>query len=97
MFIPILYVVFEHFLSKLIILHDQSMYDVHKLMTIICMIFFNFTKKNEPWKHQMLKTGPVNRKNGRFTNSIQNFHQFKFCIDFQSILMKPIKPIRFNF
>jgi hypothetical protein len=40
MFIPILYVVFEHFLSKLIILHDQSMYDVHKLMTIICMIFF---------------------------------------------------------
>jgi hypothetical protein len=59
--------------------------------------FFLILPKNEPWKHQMLKTGPINRKTGRFTNSIQNFHQFEFCIGFQSILMKPIKPIQFNF
>jgi hypothetical protein len=43
MFVPILYVVFQRFLSMLPILHGQSIYNVHKSVRTICMIFVDFT------------------------------------------------------
>jgi hypothetical protein len=48
MFVHILYVMFQYFSSMLQILYDQSIYNVHKSVTIICMIFIDFTKKIEP-------------------------------------------------
>jgi predicted ferric reductase len=42
MFVTILYVVFQYFLSMISILHVQIMYNVHKPLTIISMIFCLF-------------------------------------------------------
>jgi hypothetical protein len=36
--------VFQHFLSMLPILHGQNMYNVHKSVRTICMIFVDFTR-----------------------------------------------------
>jgi hypothetical protein len=44
MFITILYVVFQYFLSIVLILHVQIKYNVHKPMTEISMIFVYFTR-----------------------------------------------------
>jgi hypothetical protein len=44
MFVHILYVMFQRFSSMLPILHYQSMYNVHKPVTTICMIFIDFTR-----------------------------------------------------
>jgi hypothetical protein len=42
MFLHILYVVFYHFSSMLQIVHVQSIYNVNKPVTTICMIFVDF-------------------------------------------------------
>jgi hypothetical protein len=44
MFVGILYIVFQCFSSMLLILHDQSMYNMHKPVTTICIIFIDFTR-----------------------------------------------------
>jgi hypothetical protein len=43
MFLPILYGVFYPFSSMLLIVHVQSIYNMPKPLTIICMIFIDFS------------------------------------------------------
>jgi hypothetical protein len=45
MFLSILYVVFYPFSSMLQIVHVQSVYNVNKPVTTICMIFVDFLQK----------------------------------------------------
>jgi hypothetical protein len=66
MFLYILYVVFYHFSSMLQIVHVQSIYNVNKPVTIICMIFVDFSdfftlEALKPSESVLVKTGPVNR------------------------------------
>jgi hypothetical protein len=44
MFLPMSYDVFHHFLSMLSIAHVQSIYNMNKSMTTICMIFIDFSR-----------------------------------------------------
>jgi hypothetical protein len=52
MFLPILYSVFHSFSSILLIVHAQSIYNVTKPLTTICMIFIDFLRFFWHWKPQ---------------------------------------------
>jgi hypothetical protein len=99
MLLPILYVVFHHFSSMLPIVHVQSIYNVNKPVTTICMIFVDFFRfflalqAPKSTESVLFEIGPVNQQNWsgyqnlvQFTDLIQPFHQFEFCIGFQPVL-----------
>jgi hypothetical protein len=52
MFLPILYVVFHPYSSMLSIVQVQSIYNVNKVVTTICMIFDDFPRFFGHCKHQ---------------------------------------------
>jgi hypothetical protein len=65
MFVTILYVVFERFSSMVPILYVQIIYNVHKQLITISMIFFILPdflalEATKPTKSVLLKTGLIN-------------------------------------
>jgi hypothetical protein len=91
----ILYGVFHPFSSMLPIVHVQSIYNMNKSVTTICMIFVDFFRffltlqAPNPTESVLFKTGLVNQQNRSvyhisvwFIDLIQNFQRFKFCTGF---------------
>jgi hypothetical protein len=71
------------------IVHVQSVYNVNKPVTTICMIFVNFFSDFFGTGSSKTETGPVNRQNRsvyqnfvRSITQIQTFWRFEFCTNF---------------
>jgi hypothetical protein len=65
MFATILYIVFQRFSSMVLILHVQIIYNVHKPLTTISMIFIYFTRFFSPESNKTDKIGFAQNQSGK--------------------------------
>jgi hypothetical protein len=80
MFITILYIVFLGFSSMVLIIHVQIMYNVHKQLTIISMIFVYFTIF---FSRASSKIDNIGFAQNRFGKPVKPIDLSGFCLIYQ--------------